>query len=78
MVPCSEIPGVPATPTGESIISCSLVMKKSDADLAQLGAKKLGTVSAELLARLARFVRSSPVLTEDEKDAFCEAAGDWI
>jgi len=78
VVACSEIPCLTPTPSGESIISCTLVMKKSDSDLQCLGAKKVGSVSMNLMARIATFVRSSPVLTEDEKDAFCEAAGDWI
>lgn len=78
VVPCAEIPFLPPTESGESIISCSFVMTKTEAELACLGAKRRGSISMDLMVRLARFVMSSPVLTEDEKDEFIEAAGDWI
>ena len=77
IVPCKELP-CPPTPSGESIISCSLVMKKTDAVLQACGAQNLGQVSSNLLSRLSAFVKSSPVLTDEEKEAFYEAAGDWI
>ena len=78
VVPCTEIPGVPVTPSGKSIISCTLVMQKSDADLKAAKAKKLGTVKKQLLIDLAKFVMLSPILTDEEKEAFLAAAGDWI
>ena len=77
VVPCSEVP-CPPTDGGKSIISCSYVMQKSDSELQSCNARKLGAVSSDLLSRLSRFVKTSPVLNEDEKDAFYEAAGDWI
>jgi hypothetical protein len=77
LVPCSDIPGVPATPSGMSVISCTLVMKKSDDDLKACQAKRLGVVKKTLLSDLAKFVMASQVLTEDEKEAFLHAAGDW-
>lgn len=78
VVPCTDIPCLPATESGNSIISCTLIMRKSEAELSTLKAQKIGSVSMELITRLGRFVRASPVLSDDEKDAFCEAAGDWI
>jgi hypothetical protein len=53
-------------------------MKKSDAELRRSGAKKLGSVSLDVIRGLVAFVKDSPVLTDEEKDAFYDAAGDWI
>lgn len=78
VVSCSDIPFITATESGQSIICCSLVMKKDHAELTRLGAKKIGSIPTSLLARISQFVRSSPVLSEDEKDVFYEAAADWI
>jgi hypothetical protein len=41
-------------------------------------AKKLGTVKKQLLIDLAKFVMLSPILTDEEKEAFLAAAGDWV
>lgn len=78
LIPCSELPFLPPTPSGQSIISCTLVMKKTDSELRRCNAKKVGSVSLDVIRGLVKFVRSSPVLTDDEKDAFFEAAADWI
>lgn len=78
IVPCKEFPFLPPTPSGDSVISCTIVMKKSNADLAEHGARKLGSVSIDLLRRVVRFVESSPVLTDEEKETFLNAAGDWL
>ena len=78
LVPCNELPFLAPTPSGQSIISCTLVMKKSDSELRRCGAKKIGSVSLGVIRGLVQFVKLSPVLTEEEKDAFYEAAGDWI
>lgn len=77
-IPCSEVPFLPPTPSGQSIISCTLVMQKSDTDLKRCGAKKLGSISLDTLRGLVRFVKESAVLTDDEKDIFYNATGDWI
>jgi len=77
IVDCKELPFLTPTSSGKSVISCSLVMKKSEAELTQSRAKKLGSVSHNLLSDLIKFVQASPLLTEDEKDAIIEAAGDW-
>lgn len=77
VVSCAEFPFLKPTPSGQSIISCTLVMKKTDDELRAVRAKKLGTVRKELLSQLIKFVMSCPVLTQDERDALIEAAGDW-
>lgn len=53
-------------------------MRKSDLELKRCGAKKLGSVTLDVIRGLVAFVKASPVLTEEEKDAFYEATADWI
>jgi hypothetical protein len=77
VVSCAEFPFLEATPSGASIISCTLVMKKTDADLRACRARKLGAVRKDLLSQLIKFVMNCPVLSQDERDAIIEAAGDW-
>ena len=76
-VPCKEIDCIPATDSGFSVISCTMLMKKNDAELVKCGAKRLGSVKPKLLAELAKFVSTSPVLTEEDKEIFLNAIGDW-
>jgi hypothetical protein len=78
LVPCSELPFLAPTEEGYTIISCSLVMKKSDVELITAGAKKLGCVPADVLRDLAEFVSGSQILTDEERENFLEAVGDWI
>jgi len=52
-------------------------MKKTNVELRESRAKKLGTVRRELLSQLIKFVMNCPVLTQDERDAIIDAAGDW-
>lgn len=78
VVDCCEFPFLTPTPNGKSIISCNLVMKKTDAELAAVGARCLGKASSALLSTLIKFVVASPILTQEEKDAILEAAGDWV
>lgn len=77
VVSCAEFPFLNPTPSGRSIISCTLVMKKTDAELRACRAKKRGTVRKELLSELIKFVMNCSVLTPDERDAIINAAGDW-
>jgi hypothetical protein len=76
VVPCSEIPCLNPTPTGESIISCTLVMRKSNADLK--GAKKQGSISVDLLRKLVKFIEHNPVLSEEIRDEILEGLGEWL
>lgn len=77
-VSCSEFPFLKPTPSGFTIISCVAVMKKSNAELARCGATLKGRVSKELMRRLVDFVMKSPVLSEEDREKFLVAAGDWI
>ena len=54
------------------------IMKKTDAELKRSKAKKLGSISIDLLRDIVRFVRYHPVLTAEEKETFLNVAGDWV
>jgi hypothetical protein len=77
VVSCTEFPFLDPTPSGQSIISCTLLMKKTDAELRACRAKKRGAVRKDLLSQLIKFVMNCPVLTQDERDYIIDAAGDW-
>lgn len=78
VVACSEFPFLPVTSTGDSVVCCSIVLRKSDVDLRRLRARSLGTVSVKLLQRLVEFIEHSNVLSEEEKEAVLDGLGGWI
>lgn len=77
ITPCADFPFLDPTPEGVSVVCCTLVMEKDEATLQKLKAKKLGSVSIDFLRRLVKFVQSNPVMSEDEKEVFLQAVGDW-
>lgn len=78
VVPCSEIPFIPPTPSGDSIISCSLVMHKTATELRTAKAVRVGSISVALLRKILIFVENSPALSEEEKEKVLEGLGDWL
>ena len=78
MVSCSEIDCLPPTESGKSVISCSLLISMTDAELKHLKAEKIGSVSFGLLRRLTMFVEGSPVLSAEDKDAIIAQMEDVI
>ena len=78
VVSCSEIDCLPPTESGKSVISCSLLISMTDAELKHLKAEKIGSVSFGLLRRLTMFVEGSPVLSAEDKDAIIAQMEDVI
>ena len=78
VVSCDEIPCLETTTSGKSVISCSMVLTLSDAELTHHGARKLGSVSRALLIDLIKFVEASPVLSAEDRDAILDELGDSI
>ena len=76
-VPSGDITCLDAPPEGYSIVSCTHLIKRSDADLKKLKAKKLGAVDAKVLIRLIAFVEKTPVLAQEDKDAITDGLADW-
>lgn len=68
VVSCQELPFLPATESGKSVISCNLVMRKDDQELRHLKATKMGKVAHGLLVELLKFVEASPVIPDETKD----------
>ena len=77
-VSCDELPGIEPTETGESIISCSLVMQKTDVQLRSAGAKKKGQCGTATLKKIIAFVENNDVLTDDEKEAVIGSLSEWV
>jgi hypothetical protein len=76
-VQSDEIPCLPATPEGYSIISCTHLVRQSDPELRKLKAEKYGTIDSKVLLRLIAFVEKTPVLSDEDKDAIIEGLADW-
>lgn len=76
-VPCDEIACLPTTPEGYSIVSCTHVVKQTDAELNRLKAKKYGRVESKVLIRLIAFVEKTPALSDEEKDTIISGLADW-
>lgn len=78
VVPCSTMPFLTATETGRSIISCSTLIRMTDAELRHLNAQCLGSISFDILRDLIRFVEESPVLSPEDKDAILDELGNSV
>lgn len=75
---CAKMPFIPPTASGDSIISCTLIMKKSNADLKRGRAEKKGSIPVDLLRDLMSFIENSPVITDEDREEILEGLGDWI
>lgn len=77
-IDASEVPFIPAHPTGQSIISCRNVMRKSRSELIASGATLEGRFSENVLESLLLFVDGNPVLAEDDQKIILDGLGDWV
>lgn len=78
IISCDDVPFLPKTDSGDSIISCSTLLKFTEAELVGYGAKKVGAVSTEILTRVLEFVENSPVLADEDKEVVIAGLGDWV
>lgn len=78
IVPCTEISCLNPTESGNSAISCSMVVVQTNAELRANGADKLGTVSNATLKKVLAFVETNDALTDEERDLVLDGLGDWI
>jgi hypothetical protein len=62
-----QIPGLPKSPTGKSVVSFSLLVKVKEDKLAVLGATKTGAIDAHLAGELAAFAKRARSLTRHEQ-----------
>jgi len=77
ILPATEFPFLPQN-TPDTIISCSLVLKKSNEELKKRGAKRLGTAKRETLLGLINFIERDRALPEAVKDEIFDGLGDWM
>lgn len=78
VVPCSELPFLPLTASGESIISCNIVLRLSDQELRRSKAAFVGSISKSLLLRLFEFLERSEALSEEDREACLDGLQDWL
>ena len=63
-----RISGLPKSPTGETIVSFSVLVKIGGERLKLFGAAKTGEIDANLAGELIAFVKDTPVLTYQERE----------
>lgn len=63
----ADIGCLPESPTGKSVISCSMVVRFTQEQLKSYGAKKLGDLDWAILGALAVFLEQSPALSREER-----------
>lgn len=73
----TDVPFLPATESGDSIIACNLVIHKSDAELRKQKVKLLGSVRPDLLRKLLLFIEATPVMSEADREAALDGLGEW-
>lgn len=74
----SEITGVPPTPSGKSIISCTKVLWFSANDLRDMRAAQVGRVTRSVLKRLLFFVEDLATLPPETRDPILDGLGDEV
>ena len=62
-----QIPGLPKSPTGKSVVSFSLLVRVREDKLSVLRATKTGAIDAHLAGELASFAKAVGSLTRQEK-----------
>ena len=62
-----RIPGLPKSPTGETVVSFANLVRMGDERLAKFDAKGIGVIDAELAGELSAFAKTVGSLTASEK-----------
>ncbi|MEL6647863.1 MAG: hypothetical protein AAFY35_03800 [Pseudomonadota bacterium] len=68
-----RIPGLPKSKTGSSVVSFSMVIRRSSEKLKLLGAVKTGKIDKELVGELLAFANSTRALADIDKPLVVEA-----
>ena len=59
---------LPESPTGQSVISCSIVVRYTDDQLKKYNAKKLGELRLDILEKVAKTVSATKALSKEERN----------
>lgn len=62
-----QIPGLPVSRTGQSVVSFSLVVRMGEEKLKLFKAKKVSQIDGSVAGELVAFARATPVLNAEEK-----------
>jgi hypothetical protein len=77
VIPIDDVPFLPPTETRRSEISCTTIIARAFPDRTVSWRNPRGKVRRELMAELLVYVRTSPQLTEDERDAILDNLYDY-
>ena len=69
-----EIPGLPESATGKTVISCSQLVRATKRQLRLFGCAKVGVLPPDAAAKLEEFAATAPTLTANERKIVTEAA----
>lgn len=62
-----SVPGLPKSPTGQTVVSFSVVVRMGDARLRMFGATRTGEIDSHVAGELAAFARKVAALTANER-----------
>lgn len=74
---CGDFPSIPASKTGESVVSFGMIPRFSQAQLDLYGAASFGTISKSVASTLKAHLPTVKTLTKSDK-AFVDAALDAL
>lgn len=69
---CEELPGVPHTNSGKSIVSCTMVLRLTADRLELFGAEKEGAIGTETATAILAHIKAAGVLSPFEKGPVIE------
>ncbi len=67
VLPDNEIPCIAPSPTGQSVICCSQIVRANRNQLKLFECIKKGDISADVARKLEDFVKSVPTLTAEDR-----------
>ena len=70
---CAEIPCIPASRTGLSVVSFSQIVRMNARQLQLFRAKKIGRLDPKVARKLEAFAKTVPTLTKQERKIILEA-----
>jgi hypothetical protein len=68
-----EIPGLPVSSTGKTIISCSILLRIPVRQLEQHNIKVTGKLPSAVARKLANFIKTVPTLSDSDKEIIVDA-----
>lgn len=72
-----QIGDLPESPTGKSVISCSIIVRYTPNQMTLYKAKKIGTIEAGIASDLADFISTSRALPKKDRAGIATALGEY-